>query len=48
MFEKSVARNYREGKIDRLKNIHLGNLGVFVSTKEDQQYLIDNVDKEAY
>lgn len=39
---------YRKAKETGLENIRLGNLGVFVKTEEDQQYLIDNVSRNAY
>jgi hypothetical protein len=35
-------------KATGLKNIRLGNLGVFVRTEADQRFLIDNVALEAF
>jgi pyruvate-formate lyase-activating enzyme len=34
---------YHRVKATGLKNIRLGNIGVFARTKEDQEYLMDNV-----
>jgi pyruvate-formate lyase-activating enzyme len=39
---------YHRVKATGLKNIRLGNVGVFARTKEDQEYLIENVDEGAY
>lgn len=39
---------YQRVKASGLKNIRLGNVGVFARTKEDQEYLMDNVDEGAY
>ena len=36
---------YHRVKATGLKNIRLGNIGVFARTKEDQEYLMDNVDE---
>lgn len=39
---------YHRVKATGLKNIRLGNLGVFARTKEDQKYLVENIDEGAY
>ncbi len=39
---------YQRVKATGLKNIRLGNVGVFARTKEDQEYLMNNVDDGAY
>ena len=39
---------YRKVKATGLKNIRLGNLGVFIRTESDQSYLAENVDPGAF
>ena len=39
---------YNRIKAVGLKNVRLGNVGVFAPTEEDQQYLLANVDKGAF
>jgi pyruvate formate lyase activating enzyme len=39
---------YQKVKSTGLANIRLGNLGVFVRTKEDQDYLLANVERNAF
>ena len=39
---------YHRVKATGLKNIRLGNIGVFARTKEDQEYLMNNVDEGVY
>ena len=43
-----MVEAYQRVKATGLKNIRLGNLGVFVRTKEDQEYLMENVDEGVY
>jgi molybdenum cofactor biosynthesis enzyme MoaA len=45
--EQMVAA-YQKSKAAGLKNIRLGNLGVFLKTEDDQRYLMENVDPGAY
>ena len=45
--EEMVAA-YKRVKSTGLKNIRLGNLGVFARSRADQLYLVDNVDPSAY
>ena len=39
---------YQKAGVAGLKNIRLGNLGVFLKSEEDQRYLMENVDPGAY
>jgi pyruvate-formate lyase-activating enzyme len=39
---------YQKAKSAGLKNIRLGNLGVFIRTEEDQKYLLSNVASNAF
>jgi nitrite reductase/ring-hydroxylating ferredoxin subunit len=39
---------YQRVKAAGLKNIRLGNLGVFARTEADQIYLMENVDPAAF
>lgn len=39
---------YQNARAAGLKNIRLGNLGVFLKTESDQKYLMENVDPGAY
>jgi pyruvate formate lyase activating enzyme len=43
-----MVEAYEQVKATGLKNIRLGNVGVFVRTKEDQKYLMENVDEGLY
>jgi pyruvate-formate lyase-activating enzyme len=43
-----MVEAYERVKATGLKNIRLGNAGVFVRTKEDQKYLMENVDEGLY
>ena len=43
-----MVEAYLRVKTVGLKNIRIGNTGVFVRTKEDQEYLMDNVDEGVY
>lgn len=45
---KKMIESYHRVKATGLKNIRLGNIGVFARTKEDQEYLMGNVDDGAY
>ena len=45
---KEMISAYRKVKAAGLKNIRLGNLGVFIRTQADQTYLMENVDPEAF
>jgi pyruvate-formate lyase-activating enzyme len=45
---REMIEAYDKAKATGLKNIRLGNVGVFAPTKEDQQYLIANVEKGVY
>lgn len=38
----------RKTKAIGLQNIRLGNLGVFVKTEKDQQYLMENVESDSF
>ena len=44
---KEMVTAYRRIKATGLKNIRLGNLGVFAQTDADRKYLMDHVDPEA-
>jgi hypothetical protein len=39
---------YQRVKATGLKNIRLGNIGVFARTKEDLEYLMENVEEGVY
>jgi pyruvate formate lyase activating enzyme len=43
-----MVEAYEQVKATGLKNIRLGNVGVFVRTKEDQKYLMENVNEGLY
>jgi pyruvate formate lyase activating enzyme len=43
-----MVEAYHRVKATGLKNIRLGNVGVFAHTKEDQEYLVENVDDGVY
>jgi pyruvate-formate lyase-activating enzyme len=43
-----MVEAYEQVKATGLKNIRLGNVGVFVRSQEDQKYLMDNVDEGVY
>ncbi|MGD8981566.1 MAG: radical SAM protein [Desulfobacterales bacterium] len=43
-----MVEAYEQVKATGLKNIRLGNVGVFVRSEEDQKYLMDNVDEGVY
>ena len=45
---RQMVEAYQRAKAAGLKNIRLGNLGVFLKTEADQTYLMDNVDAGAY
>ena len=45
---QEIVGAYEKAKATGLQNIRLGNLGVFIRTQKDQQYLIDHVDKGDY
>jgi pyruvate-formate lyase-activating enzyme len=45
---KEMVDVYNRIKAVGLKNVRLGNVGVFAPTEEDQQYLLSNVDKGAF
>ncbi|MFC1830153.1 radical SAM protein [Thermodesulfobacteriota bacterium] len=45
---RQMVEAYRKVKDVGLKNVRLGNLGVFLRTEEDQNYFAANVDREAY
>jgi pyruvate formate lyase activating enzyme len=45
---KEMVAAYRKVKSTGLKNIRLGNLGVFARTDEDWDYLTANVDRNAF
>ena len=44
---REMVAAYRKVKMAGLKNIRLGNLGVFVRNEEDREYLMANIDTEA-
>jgi pyruvate-formate lyase-activating enzyme len=43
-----MVKAYQRVKATGLKNIRIGNAGVFARTKEDQKYLMENVDEGVY
>jgi hypothetical protein len=43
-----MVEAYQKSKTAGLKNIRLGNLGVFLKSESDQRYLIENVDPGAF
>jgi pyruvate-formate lyase-activating enzyme len=43
-----MVEAYQRVKATGLKNIRLGNVGVFARSEEDQEYLMDNVDDGVY
>ena len=43
-----IASAYQKVKSVGLKNIRLGNVGVFARTQEDREYLMSHVDKGCY
>ena len=45
---KEMVEAYNRVKATGLKNIRLGNVGVFARTEEDQQYLLANVEKGVF
>jgi pyruvate formate lyase activating enzyme len=45
---RQMVEAYQRTKAAGLKNIRLGNLGVFLKTEADQTYLMENVDPGAY
>lgn len=45
---EEMVESYRRVKAAGLKNIRLGNVGVFAPSEKDQRYLISNVDRGAY
>ena len=45
---KEMIEAYNRAKATGLENIRLGNVGVFASTEEDQQYLVANVEKGVF
>jgi pyruvate-formate lyase-activating enzyme len=45
---KEMVNAYQKAKTAGLKNVRLGNLGVFIRTEEDQKYLLSNVDSNAF
>jgi pyruvate-formate lyase-activating enzyme len=45
---EEIVNAYKKVKSTGLTNIRLGNLGVFVRTEKDQEYLKTNVDSDAY
>jgi hypothetical protein len=47
-FVTEMVEAYQRVNATGLKNIRLGNIGVFARTREDQEYLMDNVDDGAY
>jgi hypothetical protein len=45
---EEIADAYQGVKSVGLKNIRLGNLGVFARTEKDQEYLVSHVDKSSF
>ena len=45
---RQMVDAYQKASAAGLKNIRLGNLGVFVKSEADQRYLLENVDPSAY
>ena len=43
-----MVEAYQKSKTAGLKNIRLGNLGVFLKSEDDQKYFMENVDPGAY
>ena len=42
---QEIIETYQRVKDVGLKNIRLGNIGIFVRTEEDQEYFLSHVDK---
>jgi pyruvate-formate lyase-activating enzyme len=45
---RQMVDAYQKSKTAGLKNIRLGNLGVFLKSEQDQKYLMENADPGAY
>ena len=45
---KEMVAAYQKVKTIGLKNVRMGNLGVFVRTEKDQEYLIANIDSNNF
>ncbi len=45
---EEMADAYQKARSAGMKNIRLGNLGVFIRSEENQKFLISNVDKDAF
>ncbi len=45
---RQMVEAYQKSKTAGLKNIRLGNLGVFLKSEDDQKYFMENVDPGAY
>jgi len=45
---QEMVEAYERTKATGLRHIRLGNLGVFAHSEEDQQYLVEHVDRGAY
>jgi len=44
---REMVDGHRKAKFTGLKNIRLGNLGVFIRNDQDREYLMGNVEKNA-
>ena len=47
-YVKEMVEAYHRVKAVGMKNIRIGNTGVFARTREDQEYLMNNVDEGVY
>ena len=47
-YVKEMVEAYHRVKAVGMKNIRIGNTGVVVGTKEDQDYLMNNVSEGVY
>jgi hypothetical protein len=47
-YVKEMVEAYHRVKAVGLKNIRIGNTGVFARNKEDQEYLMKDVDEDVY
>lgn len=45
---KEMVDAYQKAKAIGLKNVRMGNLGVFVRTERDQEYLLSNIDSNDF
>jgi len=48
LYVEEMVDAYHRVKAVGLKNIRIGNTGVFARTREDQEYLMKNVGEDVY